>query len=493
MTMIVKKSIFLSLLLFAGTGVATAQFAEDVLRFSMFNVAVGARAQAMGNTSIGLADDFSALFSNPAGLAQSRNYEFSIGLNQSNYSNDVAFLGRSSDSKLNVLSLNNLGLVYPIPTVRGSLTFAFGFGRVANYSTTAAFNGFNARSSIIEALTPYIDIRSMSASERSRLLEENIPFQTYLADTAGGFLFPVVYDSVQQTGAVREGGGMNSWSLGGAIDIARNFSLGATINILSGSYTYDREFTELDSRNVYTNQNRYDAFHRFDYFSNIKSDITGFNALFGVMFQRQGRFKLGATLRTPTFYDISERFSDEGQSEFDPNSQGVVDRFSKTNSGSTRYEVRTPAVLGAGASLRVMDWLVLAGDAEYTDWTQMEFTNDNPDLIAENRLIKRVFEPTTNLRGGAEVTLWNLGLKLRAGFVLNPSPYKDDPSDYDQKYYTGGIGLEVDENVSLDAAFAFGQWTTFRDNYYMQGIPQASRTSEAVKTGTVNVTLSYRF
>lgn len=484
-------SVCLSLVVFAT--VTQAQFAEDVLRFSQFNMGIGARALGMGNVGVGFADDYSALFRNPAGLATLRDYEFSVGLSQSDYKNDVSFLGSTNQSSLSALNLNNLGIVYPIPTVRGSLTFAFGFGRVANYSTTATFDGFNPRSSIIEALTPNVNVRNMSASERQRLLEKNIPFQIFLADTVGGVLFPVVYDSVQQRGTVEEGGGMNNWSLGGAIDIAKNLSVGASVNILSGSYRYERDYSEVDVRNVYNYQNRYDAFHRFSYLSTVNSDITGLNALFGIFYRRPGLFKIGATVRTPTVYEIEETFSDRGESEFDPNTRGVVDVFDKSTEGSTKYEIRTPPVVSVGASVQIGDWLVLAGDAEYTDWTQMQFTTNNADLEAENRLIKRIFEPTTNLRGGAEVTLWNLGVQLRGGVGLNPSPYKDDPPEFDQLYYTGGIGITLEENVYLNGAFTYGTWTTIRDNYYVQGLTNPSRTKEAVKSSNLTVTLSYRF
>ncbi|HEY5614468.1 MAG TPA: hypothetical protein VIL52_00465, partial [Bacteroidota bacterium] len=112
---------------------ARAQFAEDVLRLSLFNSGIGARSLGMGNAGVGLADDYSALFQNPAGLASLRDYEFSMGISQLGYKNDVGFLGSNTESNLNALNLNNLGLVYPIATVRGSLTFAVGFGRVANY------------------------------------------------------------------------------------------------------------------------------------------------------------------------------------------------------------------------------------------------------------------------------------------------------------------------------------------------------------------------
>jgi long-subunit fatty acid transport protein len=488
---ITRTALGLALVALVTTGSLRAQFAEDALRFSTFNLGVGARSAGMGNVSIGLADDYSALFTNPAGLGSLRSYEFSVGLSNSSYNNDATFFGNMLNATDRVTNLNNIGLVYPVPTKRGSLVFAFGFARVANYSTTSSFKGFNPGNSIVEALTPDVNLNSMSSADRKSLLDNNIPFQIYLADSSAGRLYPNVTDSVQQEGSVREGGGLNSWSFGGAIEIAKGLTLGLGLNILSGSYSYDRLFTESDAKNIYHYGPPFD-FDHFRYESSVNSNISGYNGVIGLMYRKQGKYKVGLTVRTPTYYDISEDFSDVGSSWFDNG-----DYYSIKNPGSTKYNIRTPFIFSGGASFQVTEWLLLAGDAEYTDWTQMEFTNtDNQDLIDENRVIRDVFRPTTNLRGGAEITFFNLGLKLRGGAVYNPSPYLADQNttDYDQLYFTGGFGLAVDENVFVNGSIAFGKWKTFRDNYYLPGLTVApSRTSESVNTNTLNVTLSYRF
>ncbi|HCA79135.1 MAG TPA: hypothetical protein DEP53_05305 [Bacteroidetes bacterium] len=466
-----------------------AQFAEDVLRFSSFNLGIGARSAAMGNTSVGIADDFSSLFTNPAGLTSLRSFEFSVGLSNAGYTNDATFFGTKTNATDRITNLNNFGLVYPVPTKRGSLSFAFGFARVANFGTTASFSGFNPNNSIVESLTPDVNLNGMSADDRERLLDANIPFQTYLADidSARGRLIPHVLGNVQQDGSVRETGGINSWSFGGALELSKGLSLGVGIDILSGSYGYDRLYIETDSRNFY-NGAVPDDFAKFRYESTINSELSGYNVLVGLMYRKQGKFKLGLTVRTPTYYKIEEDFADIGTAWFDNG-----DHFDLRNPGSTSYEIQTPYIFSAGGSIQATDWLLLAGDAEITDWTQMEFNTDNADLLEENRFIRSAFKSTTALRGGAEVTLFDLGLRLRGGIVYNPSPYKNDRPELDQKYYTAGIGAAIDENVSLNASLAFGTWRTFRDNYYLYGFDAPSRTSESVNTSLVNVTLTYRF
>jgi long-subunit fatty acid transport protein len=207
------------------------------------------------------------------------------------------------------------------------------------------------------------------------------------------------------------------------------------------------------------------------------------------MYKKQGKYKLGLTVRTPTYFDISGDVSDIGNSWFYNG-----DHFQMKKPGSTKYNVKTPAVISGGASIQATDWFLLAGDAEFTDWTQMEFTNDNPNLLDENRVIRNVFRSTTNLRGGVEFTLLNYGVRLRAGAVYNPSPYKGDPSSRDQLYYTAGLGVAIEENVFLNASLAFGKWNTSRDNYYLSGVDAPpSRTIESVTTNSLNISLSYRF
>src|SRR5512139_1789033 len=85
---------FISACLTLGTtSPAIAQYAEDALRFSQMNYGIGPRTLALGGTSIGRADDFSALFANPAGLSALRDYEISMGFSRNGISNDATYLG----------------------------------------------------------------------------------------------------------------------------------------------------------------------------------------------------------------------------------------------------------------------------------------------------------------------------------------------------------------------------------------------------------------
>jgi len=468
------------------TQLVNAQYAEDALRYSQLGLGVSARQLGMGNATVGGVNDYSALFWNPAGLALERDFEFSFGLSSLGYTNDISYLGIKTSSNSNVVNLNNLGMVYPVPTVQGSLTFAFGFNRAANYTTTASMNAFNPYSSYSQ------DINLLGRQP----LSDNIPYQLYLAnaDTLGN-VTSIMHGNVQQAINVIEGGGLNHWTFGGAMDVSPNLSVGISLNYASGSYSYDQTVNENDITNSYPATSTID-FNQFRYESTINDDITGSNALFGLMFRKPGKYSIGFAVRTATTYNISETYTESASSQFKTKDADGLSSYSfPLNSNSIKYKVTTPYVLSGGVSLQPLEWLRVAGDVEYTDWTQMELRADGVDFSDQNSRIKNQMRATTNLRGGGEISLWNLGLKLRGGIIYNQSPWKNDPTSRDQLYYTSGIGYMLDERTTLDAGFAYGTWKTIRTNYSYSasGITNDVGTDETITTTNLNLTLIVRF
>jgi long-subunit fatty acid transport protein len=483
-----KYCIVVLLIMVLFSQLARAQYAEDALRYSQLGLGISARQLGMGNAAVGGVNDYSALYWNPAGLALERDFEFSFGLSSLGYSNDVSYLGTKTTSTSNVVNLNNLGLVYPIPTMRGSLTFAFGFNRAANYTTTTSMNAFNPTSSFSQ------DLNLLNRQP----LADNIPYQLYLAnaDTLGN-VFPILNGNVQQAINVIEGGGLNHWTFGGALDIGKNLSFGLSLNYASGTYSYDQTVNESDTKNYYPVSIAPNDFSQFNYESTINDEITGFNALFGLMYRKPGKYSIGFAIRTATTYDISETYTEEATSQFKTKDANNVSAYSyPVNSNSLKYQVTTPYTLSAGISIQPLEWLLLAGDVEYTDWTQMELRSDGVDYSTENSRIKNQLRATTNLRGGGEISFWEIGLKLRGGIIYNPSQYKNDPSSRDQLYYTAGIGYVLDERTSINAGFAYGTWKTLRTNYSYAapgGNINDVSTDETVTTTNLNVTLMFRF
>jgi len=443
-----------------------AQFIEDALRLAVPGFGVGARSLGMGGAYTGVADDYSATFWNPAGLAQIKRMELMGGLSTLSYQNSSTFLGTSSSFSNSSTNLNNIGFVYPLPTIRGSLAFAIGYNRVNDFTTALSFDAFNPNSSIIPTLY-------------NKDPEQDIAYQLWLNDSLG---HTPIQKNVNQRGNVLEGGGLNNWSFAGAIDIAKDLSIGLTLNILSGTYTYDRDFIEEDSRGFY--QTHPWDFNQLKLHNTINGDISGVGAKFGLLYGLKDIARLGATIKTPSLYTVKENYSTDGSSLFDNG-----DKFYYKLSGSDQYDVVTPWVFGAGVSVSFYGFTV-SGDVDYTDYTQLEFKNANSDVMALNTDIKQVLRSVPSLRVGGEYTIPDINVRLRAGYAYLQSPYAEDKgiSERQYKYWTVGIGFLVSETLMIDGAYARGSFSTYRVQY-----DQTSRTDEKVTTDRFLFTLSYRF
>ncbi len=101
---------------------------------------VGARAAGLAGSYTAAADDFSALYYNPAGLTSVRRHELHFSLEQNTL--DVrTMVGSPTDGMASAenLRIQSLGYVMPIPTVRGGLSFGFGYYRQRDFHDALAF------------------------------------------------------------------------------------------------------------------------------------------------------------------------------------------------------------------------------------------------------------------------------------------------------------------------------------------------------------------
>jgi long-subunit fatty acid transport protein len=473
----VTKMLF-ALSLFVGQ--LYAQGSLDAIRYTRADNAIGVRALGMGNAYTGVADDYSAVFWNPAGLAQMRRLEFTGGLAIRNYSSSANFFGKNSSVSTSGTELDNLGFVFPYPTTQGSLVFAVGYNRPADFASALSFDGYNPNSSIIPWLY-YPD----ASTDLARLL--------YLSDGATG-LNTAVWDNVQQSGELRESGGLGMLTFSGAIDVDKDLSLGMTINILNGKYSYVRNYKESDVNNVYqstTNPNpSYDSlsyiFNKLAYNSTISTEIKAVNIILGMMYRWEDKARFGVTLHAPTSYTIKDDYTEAGESTFD---NGLY--YSNGFDAYFDYGVRSPWIFAVGASLYAMDDLLFSGDVEYADWTQIQWT-DNLELEKENISLQKKFRATTTFRIGAEYEIPGTMLRVRGGFMHVPSAFVNDPSSYAVTTITGGLGLQLRNNVQVDVAAAFGATQTFHNNYNSDPAG-LSRTDEKINTTTIKCGLSYRF
>jgi long-subunit fatty acid transport protein len=303
-----------------------------------------------------------------------------------------------------------------VPTYQGSLVFSLGYHRVKPFDSSLQFGWVNT--------------------------------------TPG--------DSVRQDWSEIEEGSLNNWVFAGAVELAPNFSLGAALNVWSGSDDYLFSFEERDTPfDLYT-------FSKFRIDNTINSSFSGYNVKIGGFYRPISNFRLGFTIATPVTYTVKDEWRDGEKTTFDDNQiDEVVDR------GQIEYKIRSPFTFGAGASLNVAN-LLLAASVENSDWSQVRYVSDPPfaDLSKSeaNEELARKYRNTLRYHLGAEMTLPLIDLQVRGGYFYDPTPLDETyfpggqiPTDANREFFTAGVGVFLDKQIRLDVGVISGRWNDYKD------------------------------
>jgi long-subunit fatty acid transport protein len=377
---------------------------EEVSAGNFFGV--GARAMGMGGAHIACVNDATALIYNPAGLARIKRLEFSLGLTHQRFENETGFLGsilpQGSNpyyNNINRLQSNtrfsSASFVYPVPTYRGSLVFGLGVFRMMSFDKTFKY--------------------------------------TY---SLGPRYHPVAEELIS------ESGGINMWSFGGAIDISPSISLGLGLNYWHGKedYTLESEFSWWQG----------DTLFEIRYNDEIYDDYSGFSAKLGMSVHPTKYFSFGFTLESPTWFTIDEEYI------LRTDSTHTYDEYIWLieESGFPRYKLTHPYRFGMGAAIHFKN-LLLAGDINYADWSQLEY-REGFDIGEKNRNVKEYYQDVIRWGAGAEFLIPQISGKIRTGYYSDPLPYESRYLESDRSYLTLGFGFLIDRVMTIDFAWVHG-------------------------------------
>jgi len=390
---------------------------------------VGARAMGMGGAHIAAVMDGTALIYNPAALARIRRIEVLGGISHQNLDNAVD------------------------PGTLGS-----------------ALGGYNDRG---------------QNNTRLNAINLSVPYPTYRGSLVFAFginrvksfdkTFEVGYHYLDQDvpvdviGTEAETGSIYALSAGAGIDLSPNISIGATLNYYFGPDNYSWQVVARSSNQPYSPVIR----------DNIEDDYSAVSAKIGFLVAPNDILKIGATVESPIQYNIDETYSQRTYFE---------DGTSTADYGKYSYDLWTPFSFGAGMALN-LNYLQLAADIKYTDWTQMEYKN-NLALEIDNIDIQTFYRDVFGFSLGAEYLIPKVGLKIRGGFLSDPLPFSDNvlitgdvtPLQIgtkiidDRKFYTFGFGYLIDRVMTLDVAVVLGGYkiqdleTTVTEDYDLSRI-----------------------
>lgn len=407
------KRIFLSIFicLFV-TGLFTVMCPAQIEEITIGNTfGVGARTMGMGGASLGLADDFTALYWNPAGMAQIQKFEFFTSFSHNTANTDTFFSSdEATGTSRSRLRPNSIGFVYPLDTQQGGLAVGFGYNRPQNFDYQ----------SVIQGIDP------SSGNVYSGLLVDEININS---------------------------GGIGIWSFGGSVYISKNFLIGGSVDFWNGRSIYELDATATDTANVDSELSRF----RFD--DEIEREYSGIGGRVGILANLTDAISLGVTLVAPTEVTVEELWREYTVVLFDDGEEA-----SDPTNGAVSYDIERPFEIGTGIAVKLLDnQLILAGDVQLTDWRQTRYDPAPADDIPKD-FFEEFYSTTLQARLGAEFRIPTIDTHLRLGYFRDTIPFADTEVENERDFLTVGVGKIFEDSVKFDLAYMWGNWQQHRDD-----------------------------
>ena len=425
-----KRAVYASLIcLFAIVSFTTVSMAQ-VEEMAIGNTfGVGARTMGMGGASLGLADDFTALYWNPAGMAQIQKFEFFSSFSHNRATTNTSFTGdETTGTSRSQMRPNSIGFVYPLETKQGGLAVGFGYNRPQNFDYQTAIQGIDAGS----------------------------------GTDFSGF-------AVDETDVNR--GGIRIWSFGASVYVTKRVLIGGSLDFWNGNSLNELDTEATDILNV-DNQ-----WSRFRYSDEVDREYSGVGGRIGLLAHLTDAINLGVTLVAPVELGVDEVWYQSTVDVFDDG-----EKLSDSVNGKQTYHIERPFEIGAGVAVKLLNkQLILAGDVQLTDWTQTRYDPKPADDISKDNF-EKYYAVTLQARLGVEYRIPGIDTHVRVGYFRDTIPFTDAEVENARDFLTMGVGKIFEDSLKFDVGYMLGTWQRSRNEL----------TTERL-THRVFVSAAYRF
>ena len=495
-----KKFIILLTLSIAIPFFVKAQDLADALRYSQFQVQGTARAGGMGNAFGALGGDFTSVSINPAGLGLYRSSEFVFSPVFSQMQVETNFRGNlMTDSKYN-FSFNNLSYVAAMTPQNRSETglvgfnIGIGYNRLKDFNTNILGGAHNMNGSFLDHLAS-----NATAGRWSEFYEELAVDADLINEDNNG----IYYSDLEEDGygqslrkSIARQGAVNEYSVAAGLNFNHKLYLGMSVGIVDVHFRESSEHLEWDANN------NIDYFNSMAFNSMLRTTGTGYNGKIGLIYKPVNAVRLGASLHTPTFYNLTDVFETSMASSM---SYEDGNENYKINSPWSEYgySLESPLRANLSGAFVIGKAGLVSVDYEYVDYgsATLRRGGDGYTFVDENSEIAEIFKPVGNIRIGGELLATN-NISLRAGYEYYPSPYNSHAfgatqpnADADKVTFSGGVGFKSG-GFFFDVAYRYSYLKDFDmlypapgDSFYAQ--PEMAAFNNV--KNKVMFTLGFRF
>jgi len=491
----VKKCFLILTILFFGYE-AYSQGHAELYRYTKPNAVISARSGALGISFIGINDDNTALYYNPAGLVLNNKCEINVGLGFLNHQSASDYLFYENDFTINKSYLSNITFSSSEVIGKSTLGLGIGYYNESLFEKASTFEGFNATSSIIANET----------YNGTKNIDENWAYQLYLADKSNDNSLTTDYNgSMQQESFIKEDGAIHNITAGLGFDLNRNFAIGFGLTYKWGDYQYFSEYKEYDSRDLHDSQIEGKELESLLWKIEMEDDFTAITGKIGIQAKVNKFMRFGVSIALPSLYHFKSRYNEYYEATlYDHIKTSEINVDYNIENSHTKYDLVTPFVYSAGGSVNLFGAVITAG-IEYSDVTQATYSNPddmsdedyedydfiNKDIINKN--ILKYLVPVTTWGFGIEYHIPVVPLIVRASYENSSSPFKNNLGDYNIENTGLGLSYVFGDNLRLDALVRFTHYSEKITNYGTEGETYYSYYN--VKNSPLNVSLgmAYRY
>jgi hypothetical protein len=463
-----------------------AQVSSDALRYSSVSPYGGtARALGVGGTMGSIGGDFSAISTNPAGLATYRNGElvFTPGFHTAKTQSELLNGGTTSPKTTkNNFSVDNIGLVFANSRQNRdwkTVNFAIGYNRFTDFNTDVFYEGTTKGS---------FTARWRDRANLDNTFVDKDQFEGILAADAGAIYTKTVngrkiwttdFDQNPSTGIyksefIENAGGMGEVVVALAGNYKEKIQIGVTAGIPTVSFTENKIYKEVDK------DGKIPAFNSMQYDQKLLTTGAGINAKIGIIFRPTQAIRLGATVHTPTAFRLSDNFTTSLVYDYTDSTRHNA--LQESPEGETSYTLNTPWRFIGSAGLIIGKSGFINADVEYVDYSQANFKLSKEDITYQNEVNTTItdrYKPAMNIRIGGEY-VYDI-FRFRAGVGLNNSPRQD--KDFTNTTYNAGIGIRG-KFFFMDLGW---QKRQFKENYIPYKVVESQANTEQQVTNSYNL------
>ncbi len=416
------------LILFLGS-YAHAQSEVDALRYSLTNPTGSARSSALGNAMTAIGGEISVLNSNPAGLGQMGVSEFNLSAGFNITNSNSTYLGIQTTSQKTAFQINNFGLAYvPKRNFKSikNITIAGSYQRLNSYNYEIKAIGENHTSSYSDIFAQELNRNGAdSASAMSDyMFGSSLAFEAgIIGMTDENFFFSYINLPITQKYNIKRKGSHGEYSLGAGIAVNDQLMVGVSLGIPTVNFEESFHVLESDEQDVTPELIYWDKEDKY------RTEGSGINAKFGVLYTPTANIRLGASFTTPTRYTMKDIYRTVLRADYE---DYTIDNFGNPSEGYFNYKITTPLKVNVGGAFVDSRWGLISAEYEFSNPGKSKYIfNDYYDLTSfQSRLNEKIragYKAYHTARIGMEGVIAN-DFRLRLGYQYRTSPFAEQES-----------------------------------------------------------------